>query len=98
MPNLIRPEGPEPDDFRFSRRALATGLAGGLAFAGYAPAALARQAAPITTGGEGLTQEQVTVEAPDGFALPIFVARRRGGTLACGGGRIRDFRCPRIHP
>ena len=78
MPNLIRPEGPEPEDFRFSRRALATGVVGGLAFAGYAPAALARQAAPITTGGEGLTQEQVTVEAPDGFALPIFVARPAG--------------------
>ena len=28
MPNLIRPEGPEPDDFRFSRRALATGVVG----------------------------------------------------------------------
>lgn len=25
MPSPIRPEGPEPDDFRFSRRALATG-------------------------------------------------------------------------
>lgn len=37
MPNLIRPEGPEPEDFRFSRRALATGMVGGLAFAGYAP-------------------------------------------------------------
>ncbi len=78
MPNLIRPEGPEPEDFRFSRRALATGMVGGLVFAGYAPAALARQAAPITTDGEGLTQEQVTVEAPDGFALPIFVARPAG--------------------
>ena len=78
MTNLIRPEGPEPDDFRFSRRALATGALGGLAFAGYAPAALARQAAPITTDGEGLTQEEATVEAPDGFALPIFVARPAG--------------------
>ena len=29
MPSLIRPEGPEPDDFRFSRRALATGVVGG---------------------------------------------------------------------
>ena len=78
MTNLIRPEGPEPDDFRFSRRTLATGALGGLAFAGYAPAALARQAAPITTDGEGLTQEEATVEAPDGFALPIFVARPAG--------------------
>ena len=78
MTNLIRPEGPEPDDFRFSRRALATGALGGLAVAGYAPAALANQAAPITTDGEGLTQEETTVEAPDGFALPIFVARPAG--------------------
>ncbi|TPW04241.1 MAG: carboxymethylenebutenolidase [bacterium] len=78
MPNLIRPEGPEAEDFRFSRRALATGVVGGLAFAGYAPAALARQAAPITTGGEGLMQETTTIPAPDGFALPIFVARPAG--------------------
>jgi carboxymethylenebutenolidase len=78
MPNLIRPEGPEPDDFRFSRRALATGVVGGLAFAGYTPAALARQAAPITTPDDGLTIEQTTVEAPDGFALPIYVARPAG--------------------
>jgi carboxymethylenebutenolidase len=78
MPNLIRPEGPEPEDFRFSRRALATGVVGGLAFAGYAPAALAGQAAPITTDGEGLTQDTTTIPAPDGFALPIFVARPAG--------------------
>ncbi len=78
MPTLIRPEGPEAEDFRFSRRALATGALGGLAFAGYAPAALARQAAPITTDGTGLTVEQTTVEAPDGFALPIFVVRPAG--------------------
>ncbi len=78
MPILIRPEGPEADDFRFSRRALATGMVGGLAFAGYAPAALARQAAPITTDGDGLIQETTTVPAPDGFALPIFAARPAG--------------------
>lgn len=78
MPDLIRPEGPEPDDFRFSRRALATGVVGGLAFAGYAPAGLARQAAPVATPDDGLTIEQTTVEAPDGFALPIYVARPAG--------------------
>ena len=60
MTNLIRPEGSEPDDFRFSRRALATGALGGLAFAGYAPAALARQAAPIATSDDDLTIEQTT--------------------------------------
>ncbi len=78
MPDLIRPEGPEPDDFRFSRRALATGGLGGLLFAGYAPAALAVQAAPITTGEEGLAIETTTTPAPDGFALPLYVARPTG--------------------
>ncbi|MFA4893683.1 dienelactone hydrolase family protein [Brevundimonas sp.] len=78
MTNLIRPEGPEADDFRFSRRALATGVVGGLAFAGYAPAALARQAAPITTGDDGLTLEETTYPAPDGFALPAYIARPAG--------------------
>lgn len=78
MPNLTRPEGPEPDDLRFSRRALATGVLGGLAFAGYAPAALARQASPITTGDDGLTIEQAACRAPDGFDLPIYVARPAG--------------------
>ena len=78
MPTLIRPEGPEPDDFRFSRRALATGALGGLAFAGYAPAALARQAAPITTDGHGLIEANVSYPAPDGFELPARVARPAG--------------------
>ncbi|WP_332678894.1 dienelactone hydrolase family protein [Brevundimonas sp.] len=78
MTNLIRPEGPEAGDFRFSRRALAVGAVGGLAFAGYAPAALARQAAPITTDDDDLTIEQTTYPAPDGFALPAYVARPTG--------------------
>ncbi|HYC99409.1 dienelactone hydrolase family protein [Brevundimonas sp.] len=78
MPDLIRPEGPEPDDFRFSRRALAAGGLGGLFFAGYAPAALARQAAPIATDDNDLTIETTTIPAPDGFALPVYVARPTG--------------------
>ena len=78
MPSLIRPEGPEPDDFRFSRRALATGVVGGLAFAGYAPAALAKQAAPVATDDDGLIIDQTTYPAPDGFALPAYVARPNG--------------------
>lgn len=78
MPDLIRPEGPEADDFRFSRRALATGGLGGLLFAGYAPAALARQAAPVTTDDDDLTIETTTTPAPDGFALPLYVARPTG--------------------
>ncbi|HYC68170.1 dienelactone hydrolase family protein [Brevundimonas sp.] len=78
MPDLVRPEGPEPDDFRFSRRALAAGGLGGLFFAGYAPAALAAQAAPIATGSEGLILETVSYPAPDGFDLPAYVARPAG--------------------
>ncbi|CAN7320114.1 dienelactone hydrolase family protein [Brevundimonas sp. LjRoot202] len=78
MPDLIRPEGPQADDFRFSRRALATGGLGGLFFAGYAPAALARQAAPITTNDDDLTIETTTIPAPDGFDLPIYAARPTG--------------------
>ncbi|NJC40693.1 carboxymethylenebutenolidase [Brevundimonas alba] len=78
MPDLIRPEGPEADDFRFSRRALATGGLGGLFFAGYAPAALAAQASPVTTDTSGLTAENVTYSAPDGFQLPAYVARPEG--------------------
>ena len=78
MTTLIRPEGSEPDDFRFSRRALATGALGGLAFAGYAPAALAKQAAPVQTDPAGLTIEEVSFAAPDAFALPAYVARPAG--------------------
>lgn len=78
MTDLIRPEGPEADDFRFSRRALATGGIGGLLFAGYAPAALAAQAAPIATDDDDLTIEQTTIAAPDGYQLPIYVARPTG--------------------
>ncbi|WP_332655821.1 dienelactone hydrolase family protein [Brevundimonas sp.] len=78
MPDLIRPEGPEADDFRFSRRALATGGLGGLFFAGYAPAALAAQASPVTTPTDGLETANVSYPAPDGFDLPAYVARPEG--------------------
>ncbi|MBA4805078.1 MAG: dienelactone hydrolase family protein [Brevundimonas sp.] len=78
MTSLIRPEGPHPDDIRLSRRALATGTLGGLFFAGYAPAALAAQAAPVTTAAAGLVTADVTFPAPDGFQLPAFVARPEG--------------------
>src|SRR5690606_28470248 len=78
MTRLIRPEGPEADDFRFSRRALATGGLGGLFFAGYAPAALAAQASPVTTPADGLATGEVSYPAPDGFELPAYVARPEG--------------------
>ena len=75
MTRLIRPEGAQADDFRFSRRAVA---AGGLFFAGYAPAALAKQAAPVSTEAVGLTTADVAFPAPDGFELPAYVARPEG--------------------
>ena len=73
MTVLTRPEGSEPEDFNVSRR-----LLGGLFFAGYATAALAQNATPITTPSDGLTTEDVTYPAPDGFALPAYVARPEG--------------------
>ncbi|MBO9501274.1 dienelactone hydrolase family protein [Brevundimonas sp. A19_0] len=75
---LTRPEGPADQDFRFSRRALATGGLAGLMFAGYAPAALAQDATPIVTDSEGLVTETIHYEAQDGFDLPAYVARPEG--------------------
>ncbi len=75
---LTRPEGPADQDFRFSRRALATGGLTGLMFAGYAPAALAQDATPIVTDSEGLVTETIHYEAQDGFDLPAYVARPEG--------------------
>jgi len=73
MTVLTRPDGTEPEDFHISRR-----LLGGLVFAGYATAALAQDAQPITTPSDGLTTEIVTYPAPDGFDLPPYVARPAG--------------------
>lgn len=78
MTRLIRPEGPTPDDFHFSRRTLATAGLGGLFFMGYAPAGLAQDAKPVVTDAQGLVVEDVTLPAPDGFALPAYVARPEG--------------------
>ena len=44
-------------------------------FSGYALAAVSAQAAPIHTDEAGRTIETVTLPAPDGFALPAYVAR-----------------------
>ncbi|MFA4950339.1 dienelactone hydrolase family protein [Brevundimonas sp.] len=78
MPTLVRPEGPEADDLIFSRRTLGVGAVGGLFFAGYAPAALAAQAAPVATDATSLVSADVTYAAPDGFQLPAYVARPEG--------------------
>lgn len=78
MPVLNRPEGQTADQFDFSRRALAAGTLGGLFFAAYAPAGLAQAAEPVVTDTAGLTVADVTYPAPDGFALPAYVARPEG--------------------
>lgn len=76
MTVLIRPEGQTPDDLKLSRRAV--GALGGLLFSGYAVAALAKEAQPITTDAAGLETAEVTYPAPDGFELPAYVARPSG--------------------
>ncbi len=78
MTDLIRPEGPVADDVILSRRTVGAAGLGGLFFAGYAPAALAAQASPITTPETGLVIEEATYPAPDGFTLPAYVARPEG--------------------
>ena len=76
MTVLIRPEGQTAEDLTLNRRAL--GALGGLLFSGYAVAALAQKAEPVVTDAAGLTTETVTYPAPDGFALPAYVARPEG--------------------
>jgi carboxymethylenebutenolidase len=77
MTVLIRPEGQSADDFRFSRRALG-GLTAGAVFTGYAVAALAQEAQPITTDDGGLATGMVSYPSADGFDLPAYVARPEG--------------------
>ncbi|WP_313453820.1 dienelactone hydrolase family protein [Brevundimonas sp.] len=76
MTILIRPEGQTADDLKLSRRAV--GTLGGLLFSGYAVAALAKEAKPITTDSAGLVTAEVRYPAPDGFDLPAYVARPAG--------------------
>ena len=76
MPVLIRPEGQTAEDLTLNRRTL--GALGGLLFSGYAIAALAQEAEPVVTDAAGLTAGTVTYPAPDGFALPAYVARPEG--------------------
>ena len=54
------------------------GLTAGAVFTGYAVAALAREAKPITTDSAGLVTAEVRYPAPDGFDLPAYVARPAG--------------------
>ena len=74
MLNLTRPDAaPGSEDFHLSRRTAVS-----MFFAGYALAAVAADAAPITTSADGLLIEEVLI--PNGAAkpLPAYVARPRG--------------------
>ena len=74
MPTLTRPDAaPEPADFHLSRRTAVS-----MFFAGYALAAVAADAAPITTPADGLLIEETLI--PNGAArpLPAYVARPKG--------------------
>ena len=57
---------------------LGLGTLGGLFFAAYAPAGMAQSAEPVVTDADGLSVSDVTYPAPDGFALPAYVARPEG--------------------
>ena len=70
---LTRPEGGESDDLHLTRRGVAA-----VFFSGYAVAALSADAEPINTDEAGLITETVSLPAPDGFALPGYVARPKG--------------------
>ncbi|CAN5220225.1 dienelactone hydrolase family protein [soil metagenome] len=78
MPVLTRPDGQTAEDLKVSRRTLGVAGLGGLFFSQYAVAALAQSAEPIVTDSTGLVTADVTYTAPDGFALPAYVARPEG--------------------
>ena len=78
MTVLTRPEGTTADDLKVSRRTLGVATVGGLFFSQYAVAALAQSAEPVITDSSGLVVAEVTYPAPDGFALPAYVARPEG--------------------
>ncbi|CAL1690037.1 hypothetical protein MMB232_00157 [Brevundimonas subvibrioides] len=78
MTLLTRPEGLTAEDLKLSRRGLGALTVGAAVFTGYAPAALSQSAQPIVTDTAGLEVGMVTYPAPDGFALPAYVARPEG--------------------
>ena len=73
MRTLTRPEGTEPADLHLTRR-----MATGMFFAGYALAALAADAEPITTPDTGLTISEVLIPNGAPKPLPAYVARPAG--------------------
>lgn len=58
-------------------------LLAGCAFAaGFAAACRPVASSAVQTPGDGLTEEQLSIPANDGFAMPAFVARPQGGKTA----------------
>jgi carboxymethylenebutenolidase len=70
MTILTHPDGAKPADLHLTRRGAAAVL-----FSGYAVAAFSALAEPVHTDAAGLVVETVTLPAPDGFALPGYLAR-----------------------
>ncbi|OYY68332.1 dienelactone hydrolase family protein [Sphingomonas sp. 28-63-12] len=73
MLNLTRPDGSEPQDFHLTRRTAVS-----MFFAGYALAAVAADAKPITTPDDGLIIEESLIPNGATTPLPAFVARPKG--------------------
>lgn len=63
----------------FQRRHI---LAGGAFAAGFAAACHPIASSAVQTSADGLTEENVSIPASDGFAMPAFVARPAGGKAA----------------
>ncbi|OYY89875.1 MAG: hypothetical protein B7Y45_09920 [Sphingomonas sp. 28-66-16] len=70
MLDLTRPEGTEPQDFHVTRR-----TATSMFFVGYALAAVAADAKPVTTPADGLIIEEVLIPNGATNPLPAYVAR-----------------------
>lgn len=73
MLNLTRPDGAQPQDFHLTRRTAVS-----MFFAGYALAAVAADAKPITTPDDGLIIEESLIPNGATTPLPAFVARPKG--------------------
>lgn len=74
MVTLTRPDGTEPQDLHLTRR----GAVASMFFAGYALAAVAADAKPVTTPEDGLTIDEVLIANGAEKPLPAYVARPKG--------------------
>ena len=74
MVTLTRPDGTEPQDLHLTRR----GAVASMFFAGYALAAVAADAQPVTTPEDGLTIEEALIANGADKPLPAYVARPKG--------------------